>query len=707
MMDDAKALQLARDAYTGSTDYFNANIRRAIEDDLRQFQSRHAPDSKYNSDAYRTRSRLYRPKTRSVIRKNEAQAAEAFFSTVDVVNVEPQDEQDELQQASAEIQKALLQYRLTKTIPWFQIVLGAYQDAQAVGVVVSHQGWLWNEKRKLDTPTIDLLPIENFRFDPAASWLDPVGTSPYLIRLIPMYVHDVKQKMVAGRWRKLSDQQLLAETTKYDSTRLLREDNRTDSRDKITAITDFTTVWVHQVIMRVDDEDVIYYTLGEQYLLTSPEPLVEHYAHGRRPFVVGSCVIETHKPYPSGVSRLTRNTQVEINELANMRVDNVKFAMNKRYFVARNKQVDIRSLTRNVPGSVTLLNNPETDVKVIDTPDVTRSSYEEQDRLNGDFDDLAGAFSGSSVANNRRLNETVGGLQLLEAPANQMSAYQLKTFVETWVEPVLRQIALLEQCYETDARILALVGKQSPAFQRFGMNQVTDELLEQEMTLTVSVGMGATSPTQKINQLLLAIRSLKEALADGVLERYGMDPIEVVKEIFGALGYKDGGRFFKAMGSESDPRVASLMQQVQQLTAELEAKHPRQITDAQARLLNAQADQVTANKVKVGVEAAYGAMQAAEVIATIPAVAPVADKVMQTAGYQVPMPAGVDPNYPTGPQAMSEAGLTAIQTGADQQAADVVPDRQNTSPMQPSPGGPSGAMSGIETQRADGVQQEG
>lgn len=707
MMDDAKALQLARDAYTGSTDYFNANIRRAIEDDLRQFQSRHAPDSKYNSDAYRTRSRLYRPKTRSVIRTNEAQAAEAFFSTVDVVNVEPQDEQDELQQASAEIQKALLQYRLTKTIPWFQIVLGAYQDAQAVGVVVSHQGWLWNEKRKLDTPTIDLLPIENFRFDPAASWLDPVGTSPYLIRLIPMYVHDVKQKMVAGRWRKLSDQQLLAATTKYDSTRLLREDNRTDSRDKITAITDFTTVWVHQVIMRVDDEDVIYYTLGEQYLLTSPEPLVEHYAHGRRPFVVGSCVIETHKPYPSGVSRLTRNTQVEINELANMRVDNVKFAMNKRYFVARNKQVDIRSLTRNVPGSVTLLNNPETDVKVIDTPDVTRSSYEEQDRLNGDFDDLAGAFSGSSVANNRRLNETVGGLQLLEAPANQMSAYQLKTFVETWVEPVLRQIALLEQCYETDARILALVGKQSPAFQRFGMNQVTDELLEQEMTLTVSVGMGATSPTQKINQLLLAIRSLKEALADGVLERYGMDPIEVVKEIFGALGYKDGGRFFKAMGSESDPRVASLMQQVQQLTAELEAKHPRQITDAQARLLNAQADQVTANKVKVGVEAAYGAMQAAEVIATIPAVAPVADKVMQTAGYQVPMPAGVDPNYPTGPQAMSEAGLTAIQTGADQQAADVVPDRQNTSPMQPSPGGPSGAMSGIETQRADGVQQEG
>src|SRR6266481_9136305 len=78
-------LQLARHAYDASTTYFDANIRNQVIRDIRQFRSMHAPDSKYLQDAYKGRSRLFRPKTRAVIRKNEATCAEAFFSTRDVV----------------------------------------------------------------------------------------------------------------------------------------------------------------------------------------------------------------------------------------------------------------------------------------------------------------------------------------------------------------------------------------------------------------------------------------------------------------------------------------------------------------------------------------------------------------------------------------------------------------------------------------------
>jgi hypothetical protein len=71
-----------------------------MEDALRMFQSKHPLDSKYNSEAYKYRSKLFRPKTRSVIRKNEAAAATAYFSNVDVVNVAPANEQDPQQVAS-------------------------------------------------------------------------------------------------------------------------------------------------------------------------------------------------------------------------------------------------------------------------------------------------------------------------------------------------------------------------------------------------------------------------------------------------------------------------------------------------------------------------------------------------------------------------------------------------------------------------------
>jgi hypothetical protein len=177
--------------------------------------------------------------------------------------------------------------------------------------------------------------------------------------------------------------------------------------------------------------------------------------------VIGICVIETHTAYPPGPVRLGRDVQQELNQNANQRIDNVSFAMNKRYLVKRTAQVDLRSLQRNVPGSSTLVNDVETDVKVVDTPDVTASAYEEQDRLNLDFDDLTGSFSQASVQANRKLNETVGGMNILTKDASALSAYQLRTFVETWAEPVLRQLLLLEARYETDVVIMGLAAKKA------------------------------------------------------------------------------------------------------------------------------------------------------------------------------------------------------------------------------------------------------
>ncbi|MER2511289.1 MAG: hypothetical protein ABTQ25_02515, partial [Nitrosomonas ureae] len=491
MIDNATALELARAAYSGSTTFFDANVRPDVERNLRQFQSKHGNDSKYMSASYRGRSNFYRPKTRSMVRSAEATAAEAFFSTADVVSISPQEETDDAQKASAEIMFELLQHRLTKSIPWYQLLIGAYQDAMVQGVVISHQDWLLDERRKKDTPIIELIPRENFRFDPAADWTDPVGTSPYLIRLIPMRVRDVKLRMKQGRWLRIDDATIKTASQAWDSTRLQREGNRTDSTNDVTTINDFSIVWVHLNIVADEEtgEDMLFYTLGTQYLLSSPVPLQERYATGQRPFVMGKVVIETHRTDPTSKVALARDTQAEINEIANQRIDNVKFAMNKRYFVKRNRQVDIRSLTRNIPGGVTLLTDIETDVKVVDTPDVTSSSYQEQDRLNMDFDEISGNMSQSSVQANRKLNETVGGMEILASDANKVQAYDLKTFIETWVEPVLHQLVLLEQKYETDKTILGLAAGKSQLFQKLGLDAVTDDLLELDLTLRVNVCM--------------------------------------------------------------------------------------------------------------------------------------------------------------------------------------------------------------------------
>lgn len=106
--------------------------------------------------------------------------------------------------------------------------------------------------------------------------------------------------------------------------------------------------------------------------------------------------------------------------------------------------------------------------------------------------------------------------------------------------------------------------------------------------------------------------------------------------------------------------------------------------DMKAELQMAQISKLIAETVKTGVEAAFASMQAGQTIATMPQIAPIADVVMQGAGYQPPTPAGVDPNFPQ-PASIPVPPLD-VQT--------------NTSPqLPPVPQQSESPMTGIETAR--------
>lgn len=722
-------LALARDAYSESTSYFDAGIRRDIEGAMRQFQGLHPHGSKYLHESYRARARFHRPKARAAERKNEAVAAAALFSNRDVITIGPEDDTNPVQVASAAVWHEVMNYRLTKSVPWFQTSIGAYQDAMVTGVCISYQYWKFNEKRKIDTPSISLKAVENIRFSPAAEWTDPVGTSPYFIELIPMFVKDVVARMDRGiddkgaskrPWQKLDQTALLASARSYsDSIKLQREQGRADSQ-QISAINDFTLVWVHRNFMEVNGTDYVYYTLGTQDMLSVPERVEQCYPplDGERPYVIGNCVIETHKQYPSGPIHLGRDIIAELNNNANQRSDNVSFAMNKRYFVKRGRQVDVRSLQRNIPSSVTMMEDPEKDVHVVETKDVTRSAYEEQDRYNLDYDDLMGTFSQASAQSSRRIVDSKGGLELLSADGNQMSAYQLQVWVETWVKPTVRQMLKFEQAYETDEVIFTLAGKKAQSTQRLNDPIVIDDkLLMQDLTCKIDVGIGATSPQARLQNFTDAMTAAKNILEDDVITKNGGDPKAITDEIFSKLGYDGGERFFPDKGQ--DPKLAEMQAQLDEANAKLAKREDPELTKAKIAKLLAESSKIGADKVKSTVEAIFGAMQAAEVIAAVPDVAPIADGLMKAGGYTEPTPPGIDPGFAPGEQGPNNvipgaaAGLT-VQPVTNKRTGvgftpgappgDPTPGIQtNTNPLTPAkPASPFvGPNAGIETARPD------
>lgn len=601
-------IKLARDANSRSTNYFDNNYRKVWEDDLRMFQSKHPRDSKYNSDAYKFRSRVFRPKSRAVVRKNEATAALAFFSNPDVVSIDPVNDDDQAQAWGALVMKELLNYRLTKTIPWFLTVIGGFQDAMNIGIVASLQVWRYRqkmEKRRVsgfhpllgevtveqevprvieDKPDINLIPVENIRFDPAAHWYDVVGTSPYTIIHMPMYVNDVLDNMESedreGKtWKRLDKTTILqARVSSDDPLRQARNDNRENSEAQHSEFNEFDIVMVHLNFIKSGDTTYAYYTLRDTHILTDPMPVQDMFRHctdGRPPVQVGFCVIETHKPVPTSLIGLTRELQREANEIANQRLDNVKFVLNKRWLIRRGANIDVESLLRNVPGGVTMVNDVERDALPVNWNDVTSSSYQEQDRVNVDFDELAGNFAQGSVMTNRKLNETVGGMRIMAQGANMLTEYGLRVYVETFVEPVLRQLVKMEQTYETDEVVLGLAGQKAGYFQRFGANAQLDSLLTQELTVSVNVGMGATDPDTRLQRFIQATSLYNNIAMQGSPDQ---NLPEMRKTIFGLAGFKDSARFFN---KEVDPRIVKAMQAAQQ--AEAQAK---QIIDQAKDSLN-------------------------------------------------------------------------------------------------------------------------
>lgn len=132
-------------------------------------------------------------------------------------------------------------------------------------------------------------------------------------------------------------------------------------------------------------------------------------------------------------------------------------------------------------------------------------------------------------------------------------------------------------------------------------------------------------------------------------------------------------------------KQAAIKQALADARAEIEGRK----VDILERKADSEIRGIDAKSVQVGVQAAFSAMQAGAQIAQMPQIAPIADVVMQSAGYVRPNPMGDDPNYP----------IAQLPTSVATPPVEVMPGvQQNTSPsFPPVPQDGSSPMQGIET----------
>src|SRR6185312_1345815 len=362
-----------------------------------------------------------------------------------------------------------------------------------------------------------------------------------------------------------------------DTTRRARESGRVPGKDgDAWKPRDFDLTWTRIHTVRWGGEDWYYRTLASAgELLEPPRPLSEVHLHGVRPYVVGCVVLETHKTYPSSKVELTVDLQSAANRDWNARFDAVMLNLMPRQFVRNGADIDPADIRTFMPGKVVMMNGkpgePLNNEVVWDRPPPPdAAAFAEQDRINLDWDDLTGAFTNSSVQASQVQQQSATGMHLMSGEASGLGEYELRMFGETWVEPMLKLFLKLVQAYETDPIILATAGKKAQLFQKFGVNSITDELLNTGVTTKVNVGIGATNPSMKLRNLIMGAEALAKLYGPQTIAM-GSNFEEVANEVFGLLGYKDGARFFQP---GFDPRVAMLQQQLQQAQGKAHAGAP-------------------------------------------------------------------------------------------------------------------------------------
>ena len=623
---DTEFLQIVRDAVAQSQLYIAQVNRKSWSRVYRAYHQQHFHGSKYLSKEFDNRSKLFIPKTRGAVRKDMAAVAASLFGSLDAVTCAPGDEGDANQRASAAVVQELLNYRTNRgsnkaSIPWFHIALGARQTAVLTGICLSKQSWKLELRRAgeeevddeetgekmlrdvwvpdVDRPDSQLIPPENFEIDPAADWTNPVQSAAYVILKWPMRLDEIRRKQRDPRmpWKDLPETVLKAasdpNSMDQQAIRRAREEGL-DRYDDSQTGNKFDVIWVYETFVRTGGEDWTFLSVGDQHMLTDPKPVREVYPEqfGERPLTMGYGALEAFRIFPMSAAESWQTLQQESNDIRNLSLDAIKQSVMPVTKVVRGRQVDLEQLRRRGQGTAIMVNEAN-DVTFEKVPDLSAGVQAMKQQLDLEFDDLAGQQNYGTVQDNNNLGKTLGGLKLAAGAANAVQEFDIRVWIETWCEPTLSQIARLCQYYESDPIVLGLCGERAKLFQKFGINEISDNLLENEVTIRVNIGLGAGDPQQRLAKFQSAMTVAGPLLQQDPKFQSGelqMNTEEIMAEVFGAAGYRDGGKRFVIAGQPKQNPMAGLEQD------KIKSETTKNQAQAKAAILTA-----LANAAKVGV----------------------------------------------------------------------------------------------------------
>ena len=119
-----------------------------------------------------------------------------------------------------------------------------------------------------------------------------------------------------------------------------------------------------------------------------------------------------------GIGTVGKPTQDRLNKIINQRLDNVDLVLNKQGFYNGNDPlINVKKLQVSSPGRWHKVSDTVNSIKWMDTPDVTASSYKEEELAKADYREATGATAPLMPADKGPGTDTAAGINLLQGAA--------------------------------------------------------------------------------------------------------------------------------------------------------------------------------------------------------------------------------------------------------------------------------------------------
>lgn len=542
-----------------------------------------------NDDGSTTRSNLFIPRTYEQLDAWRARLVKSFFSSrpyvefIPMPNTNADPEVIRQNEMKAKVAAANLDMQLEKN----KIVKKYYDFITSVGIFpvgILGVGWRYetrkvlkrvpatgiynqikslfgNKEILLNKEVEEVVWDDNeiVNIDYFDLWPDPRGrnsdvdTWRFAFQRELMTVEQLQQKL---QWLKQSE---LGEVYDLEWDTLARHSaNYEDGRDERQAQIGLT--------IERDDEsynegdkgkrliNCIHYWTGEEYGILVNEENLAYYGktpyqrHKKIPFIVQSFEPLPNEVYGRSLCYWLYNLQEELNTIRNQRIDNVSLVLNRVMIT----QGDVDDDLIMKPGA-RWREDFRDQIRWLDTPDVTGSSYREEEILKFDMENTVGtpAIARGVSSGNQTATEVV------TQNGNAAIRFDVKIqLYEDNVKELFKMMDLNSQQFTTRDKMIYLYGEE--AANAWQMISPYDIQGEWDYRPTGSNIDPAANKEVRRQQLLQAIQTVVQLQLPG-------DVYELTKDLFSTFDFRNPQKYLPPKEQFEQQKQQSMMAQQEQM----------------------------------------------------------------------------------------------------------------------------------------------